>query len=216
METAAGTGEKREVRALLLLVVVCLVSGCRTLAQGVNERADALLADYRQRRPSPMVSDEARETWASGHFTVHAITDEHGTLLERVAVRSTSARVLLSIDRLGVGAQLRLRLTLTSQPADRAAFSAAVTEAWVRADEGPEVHHLGTVPAWVLELAWGASQRPRGEGAERTLVVPAGRFDGCVGGVHPTVPLSGVVERTVNGVRRELLEFGDDDGGALY
>ncbi|MBL8921532.1 MAG: hypothetical protein JNJ54_21910 [Myxococcaceae bacterium] len=217
METDPGTGEKQRVRRVLLLFLLCASPGCRTLAQGVNERADAILADYRQRRTSIIGSEEPREQWVTGQFTVHALSDERGTLLERVSVRSISgARVLLSIDRLGGGAQLRLRLTLTNQPVDRAAFSAAVTEAWVRTDEGPDVHHLGTVPPWLLALAWAAIERPRSEGPPRTLVVPAGRFDGCVDGVHPAVPLSGVVERAANGVRRELLEFGDDDGGALY
>lgn len=218
METGARTGhEPSPVHRLLLLVLLSALPACRTVAQGVNERADALLADYRQRRPGTFGVEPSREAWRPGHFTVHALTDDDGTVLERVALLAgTGGRLHLVIDRLGVGEQLRLRLTLSGQPTERAAFEASVSEAWVRRDEQPELHHLGAVPRALLELAFRAIERPRTTGAGHEVQVPAGRFEGCVEGVHPAVPLSGVVDRTVDGVRRELLEFGDDDGGALY
>lgn len=207
------------VRPALLLIVPLVAAGCRTVAMGVNERADALLADYRQRARTTFAPPEAsEEPWRPGQFTVHALTDEDGVVLERVAIsrRSSPDRLLVSIDRLGVGEQLRVRLTLNAQPRDRATFEAAVTEAWVQRDEQPEIHHLGAVPPDVLALGWRAIARPKAEGSPRRLEVPAGIFPGCVGGVHPAVPLSGVVEASADGVQRELLEFGDDDGGALY
>jgi hypothetical protein len=203
------------VRVLLTMLVV--LSGCRTVATGVNERADALLADYRQRKPEtiPATSD-ANSEWRRGQFTVHVLTKDERTVLERVGVTSVKDRLLLSIDRLGVGEQLRVRLTFTKQPVDRASFEAALTEAWVRRDEKPEVHHLGNVPAAIVELAWRAIERPKTEGGARSLTVPAGAFEGCFDGVHPAVPVSGVVSQRRDGEERELLEFGDDGSGDLY
>lgn len=203
------------VRVLLTMLVV--LSGCRTVATGVNERADALLADYRQRRPQTFsATEEANSEWRRGQFTVHLLTKDERTVLERVAVEGGQDHLHVSIDRLGVGEQLRVRLTFTKQPVDRASFEAALTEAWVRRDEKPEVHHLGNVPAAVVELAWRALERPKTDGGARSITVPAGVFEGCVDGVHSAVPLSGVVSQRRDGEVRELLEFGDDGSGDLY
>lgn len=207
--------EARRVRVLLTMLVV--LSGCRTVATGVNERADALLADYRQRRPVTFsATSDVNAEWRRGQFTVHVITKDERAVLERVAVTGEQDHLHVSIDRLGVGEQLRVRLTFTKQPGDRASFETALSEAWVRRDEKPEIHYLGNVPAAIVELAWRALERPKTEGGARSVTVPAGVFEGCVAGVHSAVPLSGVVSQRRDGEVRELLEFGDDGSGDLY
>lgn len=207
----------RALRVRVLLTMVVVLSGCRTVAAGVNERADALLADYRQRRPETIAAtSEENAEWRRGQFTVHVLTKDDRAVLERVAVTAEKDHLHLSIDRLGVGEQLRVRLTFAKQPVDRASFEAALTEAWVRQDEKPEIHHLGNVPAAIVELAWRAIERPKTDGGARSVTVPAGVFEGCVDGVHAAVPLSGVVSQRRDGEVRELLEFGDDGSGDLY
>lgn len=207
----------RPPRVRVLLTMLVMLSGCRTVATGVNERADALLADYRQRRPETIAAtSDVNAAWRRGQFTVHLLTQNERTVLERVAVSGRQDHLHVSIDRLGVGEQLRVRLTFTKQPVDRASFEAALSEAWVRQDEKPEIHHLGSVPAAIVELAWRAIERPKTDGGARSVTVPAGVFEGCVDGVHPAVPLSGVVSQRRDGEVRELLEFGDDGSGDLY
>lgn len=207
----------RALRVRVLLMMLVLLSGCRTVATGVNERADALLADYRQRRAETIpATSEVNAAWRAGQYTVHVLTKDERRVLERVAVTSQKDHLHVSLDRLGVGEQLRVRLTFTKQPTDRASFDAELTEAWVGRDEKPEIHYLGNVPAAIVELAWRALERPKTDGGARSVTVPAGVFEGCVDGVHAAVPLSGVVSQRREGEVRELLEFGDDGSGDLY
>lgn len=195
------------------------LSGCRTVAAGVVERADALLADYRSRAAPTWEApaDAAAPPWAPGQFTVYSRASNDRVVLERVSLRrGRGDDVRVAIDRLGGGDQLRVHLTLARQPARREALSALVVEAWVTRGEGPEIHTLGAAPADVLSLAADLLIAPPRDGAAETIVVPAGRFEGCVGGAHALVPISGVVRQRLGGDVRELLEFGDDNGGALF
>jgi hypothetical protein len=201
----------------LVCALLLVVTGCRTVAAGLDERAEALLADYRSRPPRRFgTTSEAKERWQSGHYTVHVITSNERTVIERTAVVVTKEHSHVTIDRLGVGAQLRVRLTFTQQPVDRASFEANLTEAWVTEGEAPEVHHLGDVPLAVKDLAWRALERAGGDQSPKTLTAPAGVFDGCRAGRHAVVPLSGVVRAEEEGALRELLEFGEDAGGEIF
>jgi len=191
-----------------------LLLGCRTTS-GVDERAEALLADYRSRTP-PLIDDSDRREWASGQFTVHLWQDGDRRWLERVELTALrDGRVRIELDRLGVAEQLRLRATLSAPWDQSTPLERLVTEAWSREGERPEVHFSPTVPTWVISVLTRALERREGTGSA-DLSTPAGRFVGCVGGVHPAVPLSGVVRSELGGVRRELVEFGDDGSGALY
>jgi hypothetical protein len=206
-------------RFIAVSLVLSLV-GCRTVSSGADERTDALLADYRSRARShwPDTPVPTQPTLRSGEYTVHALTKDSRTVLERVGVwrHPEKPLVRLSVDRLGATDRLRVRLTLARPPAAGEPIGPLVTEAWVRRDDRPEVHHEGAVPADVVAVVALAIERPPLDGGPRTLTVPAGEFQGCVGGVHGLVPLSGVVQQTRDGVLRELLEFGDDDAGWLY
>lgn len=200
------------VRAVLVLPLVLL--GCRTTS-GVDERAEALLADYRSRGPS--VVDEAdRREWATGQFTVHVWSEGDRKWLERVSLESMrEGRVRVSLDRLGVNEQLRVTATLSSAWTGTTPIDQLLTEAWVREADRPEIHFTPSVPAWVAAALTRALERPTGGGTAE-LTTPAGHFVGCVGGAHVAVPLSGVVRSESGGRTRELVEFGDDGGGALY
>ncbi|MDP1919158.1 MAG: hypothetical protein Q8L14_23110 [Myxococcales bacterium] len=201
------------------LLALMWLSGCRTVAAGVVERADALLADYRNRTPPTWEApaDSAPPPWAPGQFTVYSRASEGRVVLERVALRrGRGDDVRVAVDRLGGGEQLRVHLTLARQPAGREELAALVLEAWVTRGEGPEIHTLGAAPADVLSLAADLLISPPQDSASETIVVPAGRFEGCVGGAHALVPISGVVRQRPGGDLRELLEFGDDNGGALF
>lgn len=206
------------MRTSILLALMWL-SGCRTVAAGVVERADALLEDYRNRTAPTWEApaDSAAPPWAPGQFTVYSRASEGRVALERVSLRrGRGDDVRVAIERLGGGEQLRVHLTFSRQPARRDALAALVVEAWVTRGEGPEIHSLGAAPADVLSLAADLLISPPREGASETIVVPAGRFEGCVGGAHALVPISGVVHQRLGGDVRELLEFGDDNGGALF
>lgn len=201
-------------------LAIFVATGCRVVSSGADERTDALLADYRSRSAKTFPAAEVVWTpsWRSGEFTVHALTKQQLTVLERVSVfqQAGQERVRVSVDRLGANERLRVRLTLGRAPRDGERLDGLVTEAWVRRDDRPEVHHLGEVPAEVVALVNAAIERPRADSSPRTLTVPAGTFEGCIGGVHGGVPLSGVVQQERGDVLRELLEFGDDDSGWLY
>jgi hypothetical protein len=206
------------VRTSTLLALLWLAS-CRTVAAGVVERADALLADYRNRPSTTWEGghEAASQAWLPGQFTVHSRVADENVVLERVAIgRRRGDEVRVVIDRLGAGEQLRVHLTLAGQPTNRAALAGLVVEAWVRRGEGPEIHTLGAAPADVLSLAAELLLSPQHDDAEETVVVPAGRFEGCRSGTHPVVPISGVVRHRSGDSLRELLEFGDDNGGALF
>jgi hypothetical protein len=196
------------------------LAACRTVSSGADERTDALLADYRSRsvRSVPAAEVSWAPDWRSGEYTVHALTKDRLTVLERVSVwrQAEQPKVRVSVDRLGAKERLRVRLTLARLPAEGERLEGLVIEAWVRRDDRPEVHHLGEVPREVVGLVSAAIERPRSDADPRTVRVPAGEFEGCVGGVHGAVPLSGVVQQTRDGVLRELMEFGDDDSGWLY
>lgn len=199
---------------LTAVVLSIVLSGCRT-ASGLDERASALLADYHSRARAP-VAEGDRTQWAAGQFTVHLWKVGERHWLERAAITELRpGKIRVALDRLGAGTQVRVVATLTDRPTDRASFERSLTEAWVREDERPEVHHQGSVPRWVAEALFLATERPTGS-AIADLDTPAGRFPGSSGGVHPAVPLSGVVTIDRSGTKRELLEFGDDGGGALY
>jgi hypothetical protein len=202
------------------VVVLVALAACRTVSSGADERTDALLADYRSRlvRPVPASEISWAPDWRSGEYTVHALTKDRLTVLERVSVwrQPAQPRVRVSVDRLGARERLRVRLTLSRVPTEGERLDGLVLEAWVRREDRPEMHHLGEVPKEVVALVSAAIERPRSDSSPRTLTVPAGEFEGCVGGVHGAVPLSGVVRQTREGVLRELLEFGDDDSGWLY
>jgi hypothetical protein len=206
------------VRTCLALTLIVLTS-CRSVAGGVLERADALLEDYRHRVGTTWIApaDAAPLAWAPGQFTVYSRASEGSVVLERVAIgRRRGDGFRVSLERLGRGAQLRVHLTLRRQPAGREEFAALVVEAWVTRDEGPEVNTVGAAPADVLSLAAELLLSPPRDGGEETIVVPAGRFEGCRGGTHPLVPISGVVRQRSGDAARELLEFGDDNAGALF
>lgn len=207
-------------RSALLLAVALAGSGCRTVAAGLDERADALLADYRARTPPTIEAPPPGPPppWRPGQYTVHARTRGKRPLLERVAVARArdDAAVTLRLDRLGEGEQLTARLTLRRPPRPGEALGALVLEAWVKRGEAPEIHTADWAPPDVLALASAATTRPSGGAGGATLTVPAGRFLECSAGAHPAVPLSGVVQQRLGDELRELLEFGDDGGGALF
>ena len=205
------------MRSSTLLLLVFL-SGCRTVAAGVMERADALLEDYRHRATPTWETqrEPEAERWVPGQFTVYSRSSEDGAVLERASIgRRRGDEVRVMIDRLGRGDQLRVHLTLARQPARRDELAAVIVESWVTRGEGPEIHSLGAAPADVLALAADTLIGPVRDGGDETIVVPAGRFEGCRGGTHSRVPISGVVRQRGADVR-ELLEFGEDNGGALF
>lgn len=196
------------------LLVSLFVLGCRTTS-GLDERASAILADYRT-RTAGSTPDGDRTAWAVGQFTVHLWTSGERNWLERIAVTELrTGKIRLALDRLGAGTQLRVTATLLDQPRNRAALDQLLTDAWVREGDRPEIHHAGSVPRWVADAVFNAIERPTGTSAA-TLRTPAGAFPETSGGSHPSVPLSGVVRLERSGSTRELLEYGDDGGGALY
>jgi hypothetical protein len=203
----------------LVSVSVMWFWSCRTVTSGVTERADALLQDYLHRTAQTFAAtrDALPEPWVPGQFTVYSLISDRGTVLDRVSIkRRRGDEVRVAIDRLGAGTQLRVSLTFAHQPTRIEDLAALVAESWVKRGDGPDIHTLGAAPVDVLSLAAETLLSPAEGGGDEIIVVPAGRFEGCRGGTHSVVPISQVVRRQRGGEVRELLEFGDDNGGALF
>ncbi len=191
---------------------------CRTPSQGFDERSAALLRDYRRQRVETFETTPVDPTvaWAAGQYTVHAVTDERGTTLERVAVgRRDDTGVWLSLQRLSPNENTLVRLKVRTQGSTPDELARETLEAWVRRGERPEQHYVGAVPREVIELFSAGLHREAAAGSEAVEEVPAGRFEGCRDGRHGRVPLSGVVRQRANGTQRELVDFGFDGGGSL-